>query len=349
MPGSVTSVFSEPDDFEAALREEGCLGLLITGRGLFRARLTQIALHRLRLSAAEEHLSRIAFVAVPADMVLMSFPIGGASSPIWGGVGMRAGEIMTLGPGQRLHARTDGVCRWGTIRLPVEELTRYGRALTGARFGVSSVARCWRPPPAAGTGLRQLHAAAIRMAQIRPQALVDAEAAHGLEQQLIHALVDCLSARSATSAPRPAVGTRTLWSASRICFRPSRTSNLPIVEICGALDVSERTLRRLCAEHLGMSPTGYLRLRRMSLVQRALGRGDPGADTVRRPRRHWLPYFGRFAADYRALFGELPSITLRRRLHPECLISHGADRTFPCELFAIFPCRPGSTTSEISG
>ena len=39
MPGSVTSVFSEPGDFEAALREEGGLGLLITGRGQFRARL----------------------------------------------------------------------------------------------------------------------------------------------------------------------------------------------------------------------------------------------------------------------------------------------------------------------
>ena len=48
MPGSVMSVFSEPDDFEAALGEEGCLGLLITGRGLFQARLTQIALHPVR-------------------------------------------------------------------------------------------------------------------------------------------------------------------------------------------------------------------------------------------------------------------------------------------------------------
>jgi len=52
MPGSVTSVFSEPGDFEAALREEGGLGLLVTGRGQFRARLTQVKLHRMRLSAA---------------------------------------------------------------------------------------------------------------------------------------------------------------------------------------------------------------------------------------------------------------------------------------------------------
>jgi hypothetical protein len=59
MPGSVTSVFSEPDDFQAALREEGALGMLVTGPGRFRARLTQVTLHRLRLLAAEEHLPRI--------------------------------------------------------------------------------------------------------------------------------------------------------------------------------------------------------------------------------------------------------------------------------------------------
>jgi hypothetical protein len=49
MPGSVTSVFSEAADFEAALREEGGLGLLITGRDQFQARLTQVKLHRLQL------------------------------------------------------------------------------------------------------------------------------------------------------------------------------------------------------------------------------------------------------------------------------------------------------------
>ena len=30
MPGSVTSVFSEAEDFETALREEGFLGLFVT-------------------------------------------------------------------------------------------------------------------------------------------------------------------------------------------------------------------------------------------------------------------------------------------------------------------------------
>jgi AraC-like DNA-binding protein len=93
--------------------------------------------------------------------------------------------------------------------------------------------------------------------------------------------------------------------------------NLRMAEICAALGVSERLLRSLCAEHLGMSPTTYLRLRRMSLVHRTLRRGEPEATSVSEVARGYgFGSLGRFAADYRALYGELPSATLRRSLHP---------------------------------
>jgi hypothetical protein len=197
VPRTFTSVFGEPDDFQAALSAECVVRLLVTGPGEFRARLTQITLHRLRLSAAEEHLPRIAFVAVPAGAVLVALPIGSEPSLIWGGIGMRSGEIITLGPGQRIHARTDGPCRWGTIRLPAQDIARYGCALTGAGFTVPQFVARWQPSSSACRDLRQLHRAAIRAAEIRSAPLIDGDAAHGLEQQLIHALVDCLAAQSA--------------------------------------------------------------------------------------------------------------------------------------------------------
>jgi hypothetical protein len=40
----------------------------------------------------------------------------------------------------------------------------------------------------------QLHAAAIGAAKVRPETIANAEAAHGMEQQLIEGLVECLSA-----------------------------------------------------------------------------------------------------------------------------------------------------------
>jgi hypothetical protein len=83
MPGSLTSVFSEPEDYEAALREWACRGLLVTGSGAFRARLTRIALHHLRLSAGEEHLSRIMLVTVRLGMILVACPASGNARRFW--------------------------------------------------------------------------------------------------------------------------------------------------------------------------------------------------------------------------------------------------------------------------
>jgi len=102
----------------AALRPEGCLGLLVTGPGQFRARLTQVGLHRLRISATDEPLSRVALVAVPADMILVSLPLDTGSTAIWGGIRVGAGKFTTLGPGQRSHMRTEGPCRWGSTSPP---------------------------------------------------------------------------------------------------------------------------------------------------------------------------------------------------------------------------------------
>jgi AraC-like DNA-binding protein len=314
MPGSATLVFNEPEDFEAALRAEGCLGLWITGRGQFRVRLTRVALHRLRLSTATEQVSRIAFIAVPADMVMMSFPIGAGSGPVYGAIEVGPGGIITVGPGQHVHARTDGPCRWGAIWVPVEVLVQYGRALTGAPFAVPSFTQYWRPPLAFGTDLRRLHEAATRMAETQPQALVDAEAAHGLEQQLIHAVVKCLSVGSEGVRNAAAHRHQDIMVGFERFLRTYPDRDVPMLELSAALGLSDRLLRAVCAEHLGMSGNRFLRLRRMSLVRRALRRESRDAASVSAvARRYGFSDLGRLAARYRAMFGELPSTTLRRR------------------------------------
>jgi AraC-like DNA-binding protein len=61
-----------------------------------------------------------------------------------------------------------------------------------------------------------------------------------------------------------------------------------------------------------MSPGRYLRARRMQLARRALRRADPSETNVARVAQQYG--FGepaRFAALYRAQFGELPSTTLK--------------------------------------
>jgi len=311
MPGSRASVFGEAEDFQAALSADGVAAVLFTGRGQFQARMTQVGLERLRLAAVEEAQSRVAFIAVPPGMVLVSFPTDGGPSSIWGAVEIRAEEIITLGPGQRVHARTVGPCRWNAVQVPERQLADYGRALSGARFVVPPVAR-WRSRRAALRQLRHLHRAAIRMAEARAGALTDLQGAHGLEQQLLHALIECLSveAKEETATER-----RHRELLARFEDRLAAEPFLPLADICRALGVSESSLRDCCKQHLGMGPSRYRYLRAMQRVHRTLRNGTPDAASVSEvAMRHGFRDLGRLAANYRALYGELPSATLRRGL-----------------------------------
>ena len=119
MPGSTVSVFGKPDEYEAALRTDAAVDLLVTGRGEFRAHLTRIALNHMNLLAGKETLSRIAFIRLDPRIVRVSLPVQGDATLFLDGIAARPGEIVTHGSGHSLHERTDGPCRWRVISLPM--------------------------------------------------------------------------------------------------------------------------------------------------------------------------------------------------------------------------------------
>ena len=62
-----------------------------------------------------------------------------------------------------------------------------------------------------------------------------------------------------------------------------------------------------------MAPVRYLWLRRMHLANRALLRADAASATVTAiATEHGFWELGRFSVEYRSLFGEPPSVTLKR-------------------------------------
>jgi AraC family ethanolamine operon transcriptional activator len=85
-------------------------------------------------------------------------------------------------------------------------------------------------------------------------------------------------------------------------------------DLVNAAQVEYRTLLRAFQHYLQITPKRYLKLRQLNLVHRALDtqRGSL-RDTIDVMADFGITEFGRFATEYKRLFGELPSETLRKR------------------------------------
>lgn len=89
---------------------------------------------------------------------------------------------------------------------------------------------------------------------------------------------------------------------------------IQIGEVAAVAGVSPRALQYGFRRHVGMRPMDYLRLIRLEHAHRVLcSATEADGLTVRGVAKEWgFGNAGRFAADYRAMYGESPSRTLRR-------------------------------------
>ena len=89
--------------------------------------------------------------------------------------------------------------------------------------------------------------------------LADSRTAHGLEQQLIDALLECLANGSPIEVARAIVVQRDIATRFEALLQAHPGRDLRIAEICQLLGVSASVLRAACGEQLGMEPLAYVR------------------------------------------------------------------------------------------
>jgi AraC-like DNA-binding protein len=313
MRSTTTGTFRERDDFEAALREDGGDNLFVTDSGPFRARLTRIALRRLRLITAEECLARVLFHSVPRNVVLVSISIGRNLPLIWGGTDTAVGEIVTIGAGHRTYVRSIGRSHWGTLLLPTKLLASNAQLLTGSTLVVPAGVSHWRPSAKAYRDLIRLQTSAARVANGRADVIATFEAARALEEELIDATIACLSGAPVKISNDTNDRHVNIMGRFEALLQAHPRKAFTAAELCAALDVSGRTLRTCCGNHLGMGPNHYIHLRRLHIIRRVLRNADAATATVSRlAEEYGFGEAGRFAGAYQARFGELPSVTLRQ-------------------------------------
>jgi AraC family ethanolamine operon transcriptional activator len=161
--------------------------------------------------------------------------------------------------------------------------------------------------------LRKSLLSILKHDQFEPAMLCYPQVQQEITSEIIDHLVNVLQASS--DAPLP---TRSFKSRSHVVKQATdyaldrASEQVTIVDLCHHLKISRRMLNYCFMEVLDTNPVNYLRTLRLNYVRRELRQPMPAHAQIRDIAGKWgFWHLPRFAAEYRALFGELPSATAR--------------------------------------
>jgi AraC-like DNA-binding protein len=311
MVSIVHRTFNDPGGYEQTIRGAHASDLTVSERGVFDAQLTIIDLDRVWLQRGRDNLARTLHIGVEEARRSVVFLVDPLAPPhIQSGKEFGAADVASFGQASSHFQRTFGPIDWAAMSLPAGCLEEAARTIAGRDMADPSTSLWMKPSAEHLSRLRQLHHAVDRMACFGEKALDHPEVQRALEQALTVAMVASVTA--GTDRDR-GYGWYRHQQVIRL-FKEWLEANLEravyLPEICAALNVSAPTLRRCCEEYLGMSPMRYLWLRRMNLVRLQLQQRDSSTSVTAAAMNFGFWHLGRFAAEYRSLFGETPRATL---------------------------------------
>jgi AraC-like DNA-binding protein len=325
MTATTFRLFSEPDEFAAAIRPAQAQ-VTATQRGRYGARLSLVDLDQVALRTFEVNLSQLSRNTLSPETTVLSFllePVGGAYI---GGEEFQSGILIKHAVGRDYYLRTTGPTVLVHLLLPHVIIDGIGGNSGGAQL-MSRDTRAVIPQVQALSKLRRLHGAAMRLAQDAPEVLSHAGAARGLEQALIEAVSDCFAGAEPQILSFGRRKQEAIMRRFNRLMEEHWDEGLFIPEICERLGVSIRSFRMYCMDQFGMGAKRFLLLRRMHLVRRRLIEAKATQTAVTEIATEYCFWeLGRFAVVYKLLFGESPSETLRRSpigsLHQSTITMH---------------------------
>ncbi len=313
MISSAVRSFQDPWDHQAFFRGAD-MKVVVTTTGKYSSALTRIDLDRLWMQRNETILPQIAHVADRSNRCAIGF----VADPQYPAPCRNGDEllpnVMIVGSimGDH-HFRMLAPSRIASMSLSAADLAVASHTLAGRELSAPPVTRHISISDHVMVRLRRLHETACHLAANTPDILAHPEVAKAMEEQLVRTMVTCLAdAVTVEASTRPHLRMPVMQRFER-ALGEAEGRPLYLTEICAKIGVQERTLRNHCLEYLGISPHRYLWLRRMAQARRELSVADPAEKTVTMIASDYGFWeLGRFSVAYRKLFGESPSVTLRK-------------------------------------
>lgn len=248
--------------------------------------------------------------------------VGIASAPAAGGsfagLPLQANSLLTLGSGGELDFRTPQYLDSLAVTADAVSLRDYGEQVwqidTEQRMPRSGVIV---PPLEAVNALREFLLLLLSTLEANPKLLNHASIRKEIEQEIFNKLIGTVNEASMQS-PVPEPGSRhRIVAQARDYLNGHLDEAVTVADLCTALKVSRRTLQYSFQAVLNVNPVAWLRATRLNSVRRSLkeARSDPRATVADIAARWGFWHHSHFTADYRMMFGELPSQTLRHTAH----------------------------------
>ncbi len=311
MLSSNVQVFSDPDQYVETVRPASA-ELTLVGSGRFAARLTRVDLHHLWMQRFTESLPRVMHWN-RSDRAAITFQTLPGPAVRWGRMELDPSTLIRLGDAPDGFQRLSGPATFAAMSLPRDRLGALGAVMAGYDITPPRDDMKVTPSAAAMAKLQRLHAASARLADHAPDVIAHPAAAYGLEQALTEAMIECLSGAEPAADSSSQRRHEKIMRKFHMMIEGHSEEAIYIPDLCAAVGVSQRTLNVCCHESLGVSPKRFLLHRRMRLARRSLGQADAATTTITEiAARFGFWNFGRFAVEYRGLFGEGPSATLAR-------------------------------------
>lgn len=202
---------------------------------------------------------------------------------------------------------TTGTFRWTELLIGREDLERaFDSIAPEAMRGLRGIS-IFNAGAVEGESLLRSYLTATRLAQTQPHLLAEEAARRNMQKALLEAMLRVMAHPPSASHLR----SRALGLRVKEYLEAHRDGPVYQMDLCHALRIGQRSLHRLFMEVFGESPGRVLRLWRLNQVRRALkGNGEIPRSVTEIAIRYGFFDLGRFASDYRVLFGELPSGTL---------------------------------------
>jgi AraC family transcriptional regulator, ethanolamine operon transcriptional activator len=221
-------------------------------------------------------------------------------------------DFVVLPPGSDFTIASCGIHRWMSITMPVGLFETFAVETGRKHLAWVEKEKCVISPP--GQLLKCLTAVAASTAVLIREKQTSTP--HGFcVARLLEALIAAIAGLNnelCLPTEKSRLSSHTVAKALKYA-RDQKWGGLQVAELALATDVTSRTLLRTFRQQLGVGPASYLKLRQLNMVRRALrGKCEPSGNVTNIMSEHGVTEFGRFASEYKALFGERPSETVAR-------------------------------------